>query len=178
MNIVQLTPGAGGMYCGGCFRDNALVKGLRSQGHDVLMVPLYLPLTLEDDDQSKETPIFYGGIGVFLRQYAQWLPSSWTRWLSHRSLLGKVAGKAARTRPEDTGALTVSMLRGLDGRQAGELNALVDWLKEHGQPDVVCLSNALLLGMCPAIKRGLGVKVVCTLQGEDTFLDALREPYR
>ena len=155
MNIVQLTPGAGGM-CGGCFRDNALVKGLRSQGHDVLMVPLYLPLTLEDDDQSKETPIFYGGIGVFLRQYAQWLPSSWTRWLSHRSLLGKVAGKAARTRPEDTGALTVSMLRGLDGRQAGELNALVDWLKEHGQPDVVCLLTPCSLVCALPLNVGSG----------------------
>jgi hypothetical protein len=39
-------PGAGGMYCGNCFRDNALVAALRRQGHDTLMVPLYLPMTL------------------------------------------------------------------------------------------------------------------------------------
>jgi len=25
MNVVQITPGAGGMYCGNCLRDNALV---------------------------------------------------------------------------------------------------------------------------------------------------------
>ncbi len=52
MNIVQITPGAGGMYCGGCFRDNALVAALRKQGHNTLMVPLYLPLTLDEPDQS------------------------------------------------------------------------------------------------------------------------------
>ena len=55
------------------------------------MVPLYLPLTLED--VSQETPIFYGGIGVFLRQYAQWLPSSWTRWLVTAASLGRWLGK-------------------------------------------------------------------------------------
>ena len=40
------------MYCGGCFRDNALVTALRKLGHDTLMLPLYLPLTLDEADQS------------------------------------------------------------------------------------------------------------------------------
>ena len=48
MNIVQITPGAGDMYCGNCFRDNALVAQLRRMGHHALMVPLYLPLTLDE----------------------------------------------------------------------------------------------------------------------------------
>ena len=64
MNIVQITPGAGGMYCGNCFRDNALVGAFRKLGHHTLMVPLYLPMTLEEDDQSVGTPIFFGGISV------------------------------------------------------------------------------------------------------------------
>ena len=68
MNIVQITPGAGGMYCGGCFRDNALVAALRKQGHETLMVPLYLPLTLDEADQSAGTPTFFGGINVYLEQ--------------------------------------------------------------------------------------------------------------
>ena len=58
MNIVQLTPGAGKMYCGNCFRDNAMVKELRRMGHETLMMPLYLPLTLEDEDATEDTPIF------------------------------------------------------------------------------------------------------------------------
>jgi hypothetical protein len=48
VNILQLTPGAGAMYCGGCLRDNALVAALRQLGHEALMVPLYLPLTLDE----------------------------------------------------------------------------------------------------------------------------------
>ena len=48
MNLIQITPGAGGMYCGNCFRDNALVAALRRQGHDITMVPLYLTMTLDE----------------------------------------------------------------------------------------------------------------------------------
>src|SRR5438477_10149972 len=68
MTIVQITPGAGGMYCGNCFRDNALVAGLRKLGHQVLMVPLYLPMTLDEEDQSRGAPIFFSGINVYLEQ--------------------------------------------------------------------------------------------------------------
>ena len=181
MKIVQITPGAGGMYCGGCFRDNTLVKSLRDEGHEVLMVPLYLPLTLEDADQSSETPIFFGGINVFLDQtlgFFRKLPSSWTAWLNRRSILKRISKYAAQTRPEDVGELTVSMLMGEDGRQRKELDQLIHWLKGQVQPDVVCLSNALLIGMAAELKSSLNCPVLCTLQGEDTFLDALPEPNR
>ena len=35
LRIVQITPGAGKMYCGACLRDNALVTALRKLGHQV-----------------------------------------------------------------------------------------------------------------------------------------------
>jgi hypothetical protein len=41
MNIVQITPGAGGMYCGGCFHDNALVNTWRRLGHETLMLSMF-----------------------------------------------------------------------------------------------------------------------------------------
>jgi chorismate-pyruvate lyase len=47
MRIIQLTPGTGSFYCGTCLRDNALVAELRRQGHDALLVPLYLPPALD-----------------------------------------------------------------------------------------------------------------------------------
>jgi len=59
VHILQITPGAGKMYCGNCFRDNALVAALRKAGHEVTMVPLYLPLTLDEENQSDNTPIFF-----------------------------------------------------------------------------------------------------------------------
>jgi len=176
MNIVQITPGAGGMFCGNCFHDNALVAGLRRLGHSTLMVPLYLPLRLDEEDQSAGTPIFFGGINVFLEQKSVLFRSApnWLRdLLDSPGLLKWAAGKAARTRPDQVGDLTVSMLRGEHGNQARELEALVDWLREQPHPEVICLSNALLVGMARRLKQVLRSRVVCLLQGEDYFLDSL-----
>src|SRR5205085_2487407 len=118
MHIVQITPGAGGMYCGNCFRDNALVQALRSKGHSVVMVPLYLPMTLEEDDQSAGTPIFFGGVNVYLQQKSSMfkhLPRPLRQWLSSPAVLKWASGRAARTRAEDVGELTLSMMRGEEG---------------------------------------------------------------
>jgi glycosyltransferase involved in cell wall biosynthesis len=169
------------MYCGNCLHDNALVAALRRMGHQVLMVPLYLPLTLDEADQSAGTPIFFGGINVYLEQKGAFFRQS-PRWLhdllASRRLLQWVAGKAASTRAADLGELTLSMLRGEDGNQARELDELVAWLETQPRPDVVCLSNALLLGLARRLKKELAVPVVCSLQGEDWFLDSLPEPHR
>ena len=181
MNIIQITPGAGTMYCGNCFRDNALVVALRKLGHEVLMVPLYLPLTLDEEDQSAGTPIFFSGINVYLEQKSALFreaPDWFHRLLASRGLLKWAAGKTAKTRAEDLGDITLSMLRGEDGNQARELNELIGWLKPQSKPDVICLSNALLLGLAHRLKSELGAPIVCTLQGEDAFLDALPETHR
>jgi glycosyltransferase involved in cell wall biosynthesis len=181
MNIVQITPGAGGMYCGNCFRDNALVSALRGMGHSTVMVPLYLPMTLDEPDQSAGTPIFFSGINVYLEQKSPFFRKT-PGWLhdvlASPSLLKWAAGKAAKTRPADLGELTLSMLRGEEGNQAREVDELLLWLKSQARPEVVCLSNALLVGLVRKIKAELQVPVVCMLQGEDTFLDALPESHR
>ena len=111
MKIIILTPGAGGMYCGNCLRDNALVHSLRESGHDVTMVPLYLPLTLDEPDESAKVPIFYSGINVYLDQKLPWFGNSptWVRnTLSRRGLLRLAAGKAGSTRPSELGEMTIS----------------------------------------------------------------------
>src|SRR5882762_7570245 len=181
MNIVQITPGAGGMYCGNCFRDNALVAALRQQGHQVLMVPLYLPFTLDEEDQSAGTPIFFSGINVYLEQKSplfQAAPEWFHRLMASRRLLKWVGTKAAGTRPEVLGELTLSMLRGEDGNQSRELDDLIAWLKNQPRPDVVCLATALLAGMARRLQSDFKVPVVCMFQGEDGFLDGLPQPFR
>src|ERR1041384_1482256 len=138
MNLVQITPGAGSMYCGNCFRDNALVAALRQMGHSALLVPLYLPMTLEEEDQSAGTPIFFGGINVYLEQKSAFFRHS-PKWLHQffdsRSLLKWAAGRAAKTRAEEVGDLTLSMFRGEAGNQARELDELITWLKTHPAPE-------------------------------------------
>lgn len=169
------------MYCGGCFRDNALVMALRRMGHDTLMLPLYLPLTLDEKDQSTGTPIFFSGVNVFLEQKWPWFrhaPEWLHRALASPKLLKLLGGMAGKTRAEDVGELTISMLRGEEGNQAREVDELVTWLKANRQCDVIALSNILLVGMARKLKQELGAPVVSVLQGEDTFLDGLPGPLR
>ncbi|HMO64743.1 MAG TPA: glycosyltransferase family 4 protein [Verrucomicrobiota bacterium] len=181
MRIIQLTPGAGGMYCGNCFRDNALVAELRRLGHDVLMLPLYLPMRLDEPDESRGAPLFYGGINVYLQQLSPVfgrLPRWLHRWLDSEAMLRFAGRRAAKTRASDVGALTLSMLRGEEGRQQRELAELVAWLKTQPRPDIICLSNAMLAGMARTLRRELGAPVAVMLQGEDAFLDQLPAAHR
>ena len=181
VNIVQITPGAGGMFCGGCFRDNALVAALRQLGHDTLMLPLYLPLTLDEADQSAGTPIFFSGVNVYLEQKMPWFrraPDWLHRVLASQKLLQLLGRYAGNTRAEEVGEMTVSMLRGEEGHQAREVDELVSWLQQNHRGDVLSLSNVILAGMARRLKGALRVPIVCMLQGEDTFLDGLPEAQR
>jgi glycosyltransferase involved in cell wall biosynthesis len=181
VRIVHITAGAGGMYCGICLRDNRLVATLKRMGHDVLMVPLYLPLTLDETDQSAGTPIFFSGINVYLEQKSSFfraMPSWLHGILRARPLLKWAAGRASGTRAQELGDITLSMLRGEEGHQARELNELLVWLRSLPKPDIICLSNVLLIGMARKLSADLACPVVCMLQGEDAFLDLLPEPYR
>ena len=180
MNITLLTPGAAGMYCGGCMRDNALTAALRRLGHDALQIPLYTPLTTDEPDNSIDR-VFFGGVNVYLQQKSTLL-SHLPAWLDKRldspQFLRFATGFGMKTNPADLGEMTVSMLKGEDGRQAHELDKLLEWLKEIHKPDVICLSNALMVGAAHRLRTELNVPVVCTLQGEDYFLDHLPEANR
>ncbi len=169
------------MYCGNCLRDNALVSAFRRQGHTATMVPLYLPLTLDETNNSHGTPIFFGGINVYLDQRAAFFRSApeWLRhWLAHPALLKWTGKFASRTRASDVADLALSMLRGEEGNQARDLDEFIGWARTLPTVDAVCISNALLLGMAPRIRRDLGARVVCLLAGEDAYLDAMAEPLR
>ena len=175
MRIVQLTPGTGNFYCGSCLRDNALVRGLRDRGHDALMVPLYLPLILDEPSASAGTPIFLSGISVYLSNKFN-VPGWLDRALSSPPLLRLAAGLAGMTSPKQLGESAVAMLQ--PDAAHGELERLIRWLRSQPAPDVICLSNSLLTGLAARLKQEFRVPLVCSLQGEDSFLDALPEPYR
>ena len=180
MKIVHLTPGTGNFHCGSCLRDNHLVKALRRRGHDVTMVPLYLPLVTDDAPATEGTAIQVGGITLYLRQKSallRRLPQRWLSVLDRPSILRAVANRASMTSATELGAMTLETLRGENGRQAADWQQLVDWIGQSGKPDLISLSNGLLSGLGPAIKKTLGVPVLCSLQGEDTFLDTLPPPY-
>ena len=178
MKIVHIIPGTGDVfYCQNCMRDKELVMALRALGHDVVLVPMYLPLFTEGEDMgAPHIPVFYGAVGVYLSQMIpgfrlipKWLRSH----LDSRRLLAWVARRAGTTRATGLEAMTLSVLKGENGGQAAELDRLMSWLVNHEKPDAVHLSNALLLGLAGRIKRELGVPVFCTLQDEDSWIDSM-----
>ena len=180
MRLVHLTAGTGSFFCGTCLRDHALVKALRRLGHDALMVPLYLPLVLDDSGRRGESPLFFGGINVYLQQKSAFFrrtPQWFDKLLDSPALLRQAGRRAGMTNPRELGEMTLSMIKGELGHQAKELDKLVAWLIEQ-KPDVVCLSNSLLIGVARRVREELRVPIVCSLQGEDAFLDSLPEPYR
>jgi glycosyltransferase involved in cell wall biosynthesis len=181
MRFVQFTPGAGGMLCGNCLRDNALVAALCRMGHDAVMVPLYLPMTLDEADQSAPQSVLFGGINVYLDQVfplfhraPQWM----RRALASRWMLRAAGRHAAKTRPQDVADITLSMLRGEQGNQSAELSGLTAWIESQPKPDMTCLSNGLLAGLARTIKTATHAPLICMLHGEDLFLDQLPDPKR
>ncbi len=177
MKIIHITPGPGNtFYCENCLRDGLLVKQLRRLGHDAVLVPMYLPLFLDEPGLAGPVPVFYGAISLYLRQRLPLLrraPRWVTQWLDAGPFLRWAARRAGATQARGLEDMTLSMLRGEAGHQAPELARLVDWLQCEGRPDVIHLSNALLLGVARRLKRELGVPLVCSLQDEDSWVDAM-----
>ena len=130
LRIVQITPGAGKMFCGACLRDNALVTALRKLGHAAMMAPLYLPLTLDEEDQSAGTPIFFSGINVYLEQQSalfRHAPAWLHQALASPALLKLASGAAAKTRPDRFGRddhFHAARRRGQPGAGIGRIDRL------------------------------------------------------
>jgi glycosyltransferase involved in cell wall biosynthesis len=182
LKIVMIVPGSGGtFYCENCLRDTALIQALRRRGHDVVMVPMYLPFFTDEPGVSGETPVFFGGINVYLQEKCvlfRYAPAWLNRWLDAPWLLGRLARRSGSTRAYGMGRMTLSMLQGMEGHHAAELERMVKWLIREGRPDVIQISTALLIGLARRLRERLGAPVVCLLQDEDTWLDALDEPYK
>ena len=179
MKIAYITAGAGGMICGNCLRDNALAAALLELGHDVQLIPTYTPIRTDEEDVSLGR-VFYGGINVYLQHkysFFRRTPGFLDRLLDQRRLLRFAARFAVKTTPRDLGSLTVSVVEGSEGPHKKELDRLIEWLG-RSRPEVVHLTNTLLAGIAPAVKRQLGIPVCCSLQGEDFFLSNLPAPHR
>jgi glycosyltransferase involved in cell wall biosynthesis len=181
MKILYLTAGAANMYCGSCLRDNALATELIRQGHDVMLLPVYTPTLTDERNVSRSDKVLFGGISVYLQQHASLFRH--TPWLVDKlwdstAALKLAARRSIAVNPKLLGELTVSMLKGETGRQRKEFDKMAHWLREQETPDVVTLPNSLLLGLARPVKQALSRPVVCTLQGEDLFLDGLEESFR
>jgi glycosyltransferase involved in cell wall biosynthesis len=168
------------MYCGSCLRDNALAAALVAKGHDVVLMPIYTP-TRTDETNVSQSRVFFGGISVYLEQNIplfRHTPAFLDRLWDSPAVLKMASKRQIKVDPTFLGEMTVSMLKGTDGYQRKEVEKLVGFLKHESKFDAVSLPFALLIGLAKPIKAALGCPVVCTLQGEDLFLDQLHEPWK
>ncbi len=181
MKIVNIVPGFGGtFYCGNCLRDNAYVNSLRELGHEAITLPMYLPLTM-NGSEAEDVPVFYGAVNIYLKQQFplfRHMPGWMEHLLDSKQVLKFAAKKSGSTRAHGLEQLTESMLLGQKGYQNQELDRLVDFLKNHEKPDVVHFSNALLLGLANQIREQVKVPVICSLQDEDVWVDAMEPSWR
>lgn len=180
MKIAYIAAGAANMYCGSCLHDNALAAAIQRRGHDVALIPTYTPIRTDEENVSIDR-IFFGGINIYLQhrfpifRHTPWLLD---RLLDRPTLLRWVSKLSASTDAEELGELTISMLEGESGHFRKELEKLTFWLRDGYKPDLVQLTNSMFAGMAKYIKQELSVPVLCAMQGEDIFLEALIEPHK
>jgi len=180
MRILSITAGAAGMYCGSCFRDNALAAELIARGHQVTLIPVYTP-TRTDEENVSRPDVLLGGISVYLQQYVPLFrktPRFLDRLWDSPRVIDTFAGRGISPDARVLGEMTISTLLGGEGVLRKEFDKLVEWTKDDPPPDVINLPNSLLIAMAEPLKRAFHRPVLCTLQGEELFLSELVAPYQ
>ena len=183
MKIVYLITGSGGsFYCGNCYRDMLYVRAIRKvKGISATAIPLYLPPDLPPAESGFDRHIFFGAISMYLREKVRPLrkmPYFLDKLFDLRPLLKIAARQAGTTRTEGLEDLTLNMIRGDNAFRDKEVDRLVRYLTHDGKPDIIHLSNALIVGLARQLKRRMEVKIVCSLLNEDDWIDEMAEPYK
>ena len=180
MNIAMVTAGGAGMFCGSCMHDNTWARALIAEGADVSLIPTYTPIRVDEQDESLHR-VFLGGINIYLNSRFQWwhhMPHAVRAWLDDPGIIRWATRWSISNDAHQLGDLAVSMLHGEQGPHRQAVEELARFLQNDLKPDVVIFSNSLLSGALHVIKEHLDVPVLCTLQGEDVFLDSLPDRHR
>jgi len=183
MKIVYLITGSGGsFYCGNCYRDMIYLRAIRKvPGIQASAIPLYLPP--EDDvvESGMDKNVFFGAISMYLREKVPFLknmPVFFDKIVDSGPMLRMAAKRAGTTSSEGLEDMTLNMIKGENAFPEKELQRLVDYLCKDGKPDVIHLSNALIIGLARQLKRKIDVKIVCSLLNEDDWTIEMAEPYQ
>jgi len=183
MKIVYLITGSGGsFYCANCYRDMLYFRAIKKvPGTTVNAIPLYLP---PDSDVNKEDAfdknVFFGAISLYMREKIRIfrnMPVFLEKFFDMKPFLKLAAHLAGTTRSEGLEDLTLNMIEGDNAFRPKEMDRLVSYLVKEGKPDIIHLSNALILGLARQLKKRMDVKIVCSLLNEDDWIDDMAEPY-
>lgn len=183
MKIVYLITGSGGsFYCGNCYRDMIYLRAIRKvPGIKASAIPLYLPPDDTNIETGLDKNVFFGAISMFLREKVPFLrnmPVFLDKIFDSAPMLRMAAKRAGTTRTEGLEDMTLNMIKGENAFPEKELQRLVDYLCKDGKPDIIHLSNALIIGLARRLKRKIDVKIVCSLLNEDDWIDEMAEPFQ
>jgi len=183
MKIVYLITGSGGsFYCGNCYRDMIYLRAIRKvPGTKASAIPLYLPPDDSTVDSGLDKNVFFGAISMYLREKVPFLknmPVFMDKLVDSRPMLKMAARRAGTTNHEGLEDMTLNMIKGENAFPDTELQRLIDYMTRDGKPDIIHLSNALIIGLARQIKRKINVKIVCSLLNEDDWIDEMNEPYQ
>jgi glycosyltransferase involved in cell wall biosynthesis len=183
MKIVYLITGSGGsFYCGNCYRDMIYLRAIRKvHGINASAVPLYLPPDDTNTESGMDKIVFFGAISMYLREKVPFLknmPVFFDKIVDSGPMLKMAAKRAGTTRTEGLEEMTLNMIKGENAFPEKELDRLIGYLCKDGKPDIIHLSNALIIGLARQIKKKLNVKIVCSLLNEDDWIDEMMEPYQ
>lgn len=175
MKILFIAPGSGdAFYCGNCFRDNLQANALRKAGHEVTVMPLYLPL--KDVSFRGDTPLFFPAVSLFVeRKYFK--KKSLPRWMEKLlnsdwalDMASSMSGTTSSAGLED---MTLSMIQGDDRIFMQHVSMIINWMQNHERPDIIHLSSSLVIGIAKVIKQTCNIPIVCSLQDEEIWIDPL-----
>jgi glycosyltransferase involved in cell wall biosynthesis len=183
MKIVYLITGSGGsFYCGNCYRDMIYLKAIRKvDGIAATAIPLYLPPDETNSETGLDKNVFFGAISMYLREkipFFRNMPAFLDKFFDSAPLLKIASRRAGTTRTEGLEDMTLNMIKGENAFPEKELNRLVTYLVKDGKPDIIHLSNALIIGLARQLKKKLNVKIVCSLLNEDDWIDEMAEPFQ
>jgi glycosyltransferase involved in cell wall biosynthesis len=183
MKIAFLVTSSGGsFYCSNCYRDMLYFRAVKmAEGVTATAIPLYLPPEKAYIESGFDTNVFFGAISLYIREkihFLEQMPSFMDKILDSPPLLKLAAKRAGTTRSEGLEDMTLSMIDGNHTTREREVERLVRYLLANGKPDVIHLSNALIIGLAKQIKQLLDVKIVCSLQNEDDWINDMAEPFQ
>jgi glycosyltransferase involved in cell wall biosynthesis len=179
MKILLIVTSSGDtFYCSNCFRDNLHAQALRNAGHDVVLMPLYLPLT--DQSFFADTPLFFPATSYFIAQKffkKGKIPRFLEKILDSPHLLRLASSFSGTTSAKGMEQMTLSMIKGDDKNFAYQIEKMIQWIENHEQPDVIYLSTSMLTGIARAIKSRIHIPIICSVQDEEIWLDGLESKY-
>lgn len=177
MKILFIIPGSGdSFYCGNCFRDNLQASALRKAGHDVIIMPLYLPL--KQASFKADTPLFFPATTYYTAQkfFQKTRMPGWLKRITGSDrMLGLASSLSGTTSAEGMEDMTLSMITGDDFAFREQVTHMIDWVSKEEKPDIIHLSSTLLIGIAKALRQHLDIPIICSVQDEEVWIDSLNK---